>query len=80
MLNNDLTKKSLVNTYYDSNDSKLYQVNADGTKGSEIPMSPIKKIQRGTITKNTDPVSVTLTGFTNLDKMIYLINEVYHII
>lgn len=37
-LNNDLTKKSLVNTYYDSSVDKLYQVNADGTKGSEIKM------------------------------------------
>lgn len=35
-LNNDLTKKALVNTYYDSSDNNLYQVNADGTKGGKI--------------------------------------------
>lgn len=28
--------KSLVNTYYDELENKLYKVNADGTKGSEI--------------------------------------------
>ena len=39
MYNNDLTKKALVNTYYDSSVNKLYQVNTDGTKGSEINMS-----------------------------------------
>lgn len=30
--------KNLVNTYYDSIANKLYEVNADGTKGSEIKM------------------------------------------
>lgn len=37
-LNNDLSAKALVNTYYDETAKKLYLVNADGTKGSEIPM------------------------------------------
>ena len=37
-INNDLTKKALVNTYYDSNTKKLYQVNSDGTQGGEISM------------------------------------------
>lgn len=37
-INEDLSKKSLVNTYYDSSAKKLYMVNADGTKGAEIPM------------------------------------------
>lgn len=64
-LNNDLTKKSLVNTYYDSNDSKLYQVNADGTKGSEISMSPIKRVLRGTKTMSgttyTAPVTIAIS-------------------
>lgn len=34
-----ITKKALVNTYYNSSDKKLYQVNADGTVGGEISMS-----------------------------------------
>jgi len=38
MSNNDLGKKVLVNTYYDDSVNKLYQVNSDGTKGSEIEM------------------------------------------
>lgn len=33
-----IQKKALVNTYYDTSDNKLYIVNADGTKGSEINM------------------------------------------
>jgi len=37
-LNNNLSAKSLVNTYYDSSVKKLYQVNSDGTKGNEIKM------------------------------------------
>lgn len=37
-INNDLTKKSLVNTYYDSSTKKLYEVNSDGTQGGEISM------------------------------------------
>ena len=40
-LNNDLTKKALVNTYYDSNVNKLYQINADGTRGGEINMGDV---------------------------------------
>jgi hypothetical protein len=63
-LNNDLTKKSLVNTYYDSSVSKLYQVNADGTKGSEISMSPIKRVLRGKkaigSTSYTAPVTIAI--------------------
>lgn len=31
-----ITKKTLVNTYYDASVDKLYQVNADGTQGNEI--------------------------------------------
>lgn len=34
----DLSAKALVNTYYDVTTKKLYLVNADGTKGSEIQM------------------------------------------
>lgn len=64
-LNNDLTKKSLVNTYYDSSVSKLYQVNADGTKGSEIPMGGVKRIFRGKKTLSADvtntPATVSIT-------------------
>lgn len=64
-LNNDLTKKSLVNTYYDSSVNKLYQVNADGTKGSEIPMGGVKRIFRGTKTLTagvtTVPAKVSIT-------------------
>lgn len=61
-LNNDLTKKELVNTYYDSSVNKLYQVNADGTKGSEIDMSPIKRVLRGkkTIGNTTYTAPVTI--------------------
>lgn len=33
-----IQKKALVNTYYDNSVNKLYIVNADGTKGSEIKM------------------------------------------
>ena len=33
-----IQKKALVNTYYDTSVKKLYIVNADGTKGSEIDM------------------------------------------
>ena len=32
-------KKALVNTYYNSNTQKLYEVNADGTQGNEIKTS-----------------------------------------
>lgn len=35
-VNNDLSKKALVNTYYNSSIDKLYKVNADGTQGNEI--------------------------------------------
>lgn len=35
---NLITKKTLVNTYYDSAVNKLYEVNVDGTKGGEISM------------------------------------------
>lgn len=35
---NLITKKALVNTYYDSAATKLYEVNADGTRGGEIKM------------------------------------------
>lgn len=34
-----IQKKALVNTYYDSNTKKLYQVNSDGTQGGEINMN-----------------------------------------
>ena len=33
-----ISKKALVNTYFDSSTNKLYQVNADGTQGGEITM------------------------------------------
>lgn len=33
-----IQKKALVNTYYDTSVNKLYLVNVDGTKGSEIEM------------------------------------------
>lgn len=33
-----ISLKSLVNTYYDELENKLYKVNADGTKGVDIPM------------------------------------------
>ena len=36
---NLITKKALVNTYFDSNAKKLYEVNADGTVGGEINMA-----------------------------------------
>ena len=36
-------------------------------------MSPIKRMQKGTIKKTDHSVSIPLTGFTNLNKMIYLI-------
>lgn len=38
-LKSDLSAKALVNTYYDTTAKKLYVVNADGTKGAEIPMN-----------------------------------------
>ena len=63
-LNNDLSKKSLVNTFYDDSVNKLYKVTADGTKGSEISMSPIKRVLRGkkTIgnTAYTAPVTIAI--------------------
>ena len=34
-----IQKKALVNTYYDSSNKKLYEVNADGTQGGEIKMN-----------------------------------------
>ena len=34
-----IQRKALVNTYYDSNTKKLYQVNSNGTQGGEIKMS-----------------------------------------
>ena len=34
-----IQRKALVNTYYDSSTKKLYQVNADGSRGGEIPMN-----------------------------------------
>ena len=34
-----IQKKALVNTYYDTSVNKLYIVNVDGTKGSEIKMA-----------------------------------------
>lgn len=35
---NLISKKTLVNTYYDSSAKKLYEVNSDGTQGGEIIM------------------------------------------
>jgi hypothetical protein len=43
-LNNDLTKKALVNTYYNSSTKKLYEVNADGTQGAEIKTSVLPDV------------------------------------
>lgn len=61
-LHGDLTKKALVNTYYDSSVSKLYKVNDDGTKGSEISMGGVKRVLRGkkTIGSTTYTAPVTI--------------------
>ena len=67
MYNNDLT------VIYDKTTSAFYERNSDGTRGDEIVISPIKRIQKGTIKKTDHSVSIPLTGFTNLNKMIYLI-------
>ena len=69
MSNNDLTKKALVNTYYDSSTKKLYQVNSDGTQGGEITDFSV-----GTkISGNATGLSVDLalpSGFTQDNTMI----------
>ena len=40
------------------------------------PSSPIRHIQRGVVKVDYDPVNVTLSGFSNENKMIVLINGV----
>lgn len=63
-----IQKKALVNTYYDSNTKKLYEVNTDGTQGGEIKMGV--NIDFNTLYKKfnaNDTYTVTvpcyLTGF-----------------
>ena len=36
-----ITKKSLVNTYYDTSNNKMYTINVDGTLGGEIKMGGV---------------------------------------
>jgi hypothetical protein len=55
-INADLTAKALVNTYYDSSVNKLYKVNADGTKGAEIQMTPLLDV--------ANKVEITTTAIT----------------
>jgi len=59
-LNNDLTKKALVNTYYDTIVNKLYVVNADGTQGGEINMLPELDF--------ANAVDITVAGITTPKK------------
>ena len=59
-INNDLTKKALVNTYYDSSTKKLYQVNADGTQGGEISMGKMKCAKFGDVTPTSSNSVVTI--------------------
>lgn len=59
-LNSSITAKSLVNTYYDSSDDKLYKVNSDGTKGKEIKMGNVK------IKRYTETASVGATNYATL--------------
>lgn len=77
-------KKALVNTYYDSSTSKIYQVNSDGTMGAEIPFNQIIKPRTfykqsgsysglGSYTALADGI-VTLTNQNNLTNGNILIN------
>lgn len=52
-LNNDLTKKALVNTYFDTSTSKMYVINSDGTLGGEISMSQELDVANATLLSTT---------------------------
>lgn len=51
-----ITKKLLVNTYYDSVSKKLYEVNPDGTQGGEISMNKALDFANAT--------TITTTAYT----------------
>jgi hypothetical protein len=58
-LNNDLNKKALVNTYYDTSVNKLYVVNADGTQGGEIQMNRLIDVNNTHILTTTNYTTST---------------------
>ncbi len=76
-----ITKKALVNTYYDSGAKKLYQINADGTVGGEISMGnkALNMATKENLGGRTTPlvaakdgmlfvnVSITMTGDITID-------------
>ena len=56
-----IQKKALVNTYYDSSDSKLYKVNSDGTQGGEIKLMPTLDFNNATLLSTT-PLTTNKAG------------------
>lgn len=60
--------KNLVNTYYDSIAKKLYEVNADGTKGGEIVLGS----QRNFVSVlKADPMVIDISSLENTDTITF---------
>ena len=57
-----IQKKALVNTYYDTSVNKLYIVNADGTKGSEISMGGVLDFANAVTVPNSGNYTTTKKG------------------
>lgn len=63
-----IQKKALVNTYYDNSVNKLYIVNADGTKGAEIPMGVQSNFFIVTRSQTVENI-IDISGFDNSKTM-----------
>lgn len=63
-----ITKKALVNTYYNTLDNKLYTVNSDGTVGGEISMGVQKNFV--SILKN-DPLVIDISSLSDSDTITF---------
>lgn len=78
---NLIQKKALVNTYYDSSDKKLYQVNSNGTRGGEISMNKeldfanAIKISNSSITASSDGILTGVLRSAAADTNALLINN-----
>lgn len=57
-----ISKKALVNVYYDTSTQKLYRVLADGSQGGEIPMSAMPNLNYTTPLKTFTSTNDTYTA------------------